>query len=90
MPRRRHPDRDVENALKYAEQHGWRIHVLSGHAHAWGRMYWPDECMRCGRPRHRMLSVASTLRNAPDHAADLRRSVRRCLSNREAARGGLG
>lgn len=87
MPRRRHPDRDIEKALQYGEQHGWRIHVSSGHAHAWGGMYCPDECLRCGRPKHRMLSVASTPRNALDHAADLRRSVRRCLRYCEAARG---
>lgn len=39
MTRRSHPKQDIESALKYAEQHGWRISVGGGHA--WGKMYCP-------------------------------------------------
>ena len=34
MPRKKHPKKDIEDALQYAEQHGWVIEV--GGSHAWG------------------------------------------------------
>jgi len=34
MPRKRHPKKAVENALRYAEAHGWRVEVGGGHAWA--------------------------------------------------------
>jgi hypothetical protein len=27
MPRRRHPKKAVEDAVRYAEEHGWRVEV---------------------------------------------------------------
>jgi hypothetical protein len=39
MPRNRHPKKEVEEALVYAENFGWRVEV--GGSHAWGRIYCP-------------------------------------------------
>ena len=50
MSRRRHPDARIEEALRYAERHGWRVELLGPRAHGWGKMYCPHndpEC-RCG------------------------------------------
>jgi len=41
MTRRSHPKQDIESALRYAEQHNWRITV--GGAHAWGKEDKNDE-----------------------------------------------
>jgi hypothetical protein len=35
MPRRSHPKQEIEDALRYAESHGWRVEV--GGSHAWVR-----------------------------------------------------
>ena len=39
MPRRSHPKQEIEDALRYAESHGWRVEV--GGSHAWGKIYCP-------------------------------------------------
>jgi hypothetical protein len=48
MPRKRHANKDIEDALAHAESQGWRIEKSRGHA--WGRMYCPfnDADCRCG------------------------------------------
>lgn len=35
MARKKHPKSEIEKALGYAEEHGWRVEV--GGSHAWGR-----------------------------------------------------
>ena len=83
MTRRSHPKQDIESALKYAEQHNWRITVGGGHA--WGKMYCPknDKACRCGE--FCITSINSTPRNAGNHAKQIRRVVDNCihLSNSE-------
>ena len=39
MPRRLHPKKEIEAALRHAESKGWRVEV--GGSHAWGKMYCP-------------------------------------------------
>ncbi|WP_425435766.1 hypothetical protein [Pantoea rwandensis] len=38
--RKRHPHKEIESVLRYAEVQGWKI-VQGGH-HAWGKMYCPE------------------------------------------------
>jgi hypothetical protein len=35
MPRNRHPKKEVEEALDYVDNFGWRVEI--GGSHAWGR-----------------------------------------------------
>ena len=71
MARSRHPDKEIEGAIAYAEQRGWRVVPVSGHA--WGCLYcaWADRdgCM---------VSIWSTPRSAGNHARDLVRAIDRC------------
>ena len=71
MPRPRHPDWSIEDAVAYAEAHGWEF-VRQG-AHAWGILHCPER----DRDGHR-FSVYSTPRVPAAHARDLRRAVDRC------------
>ena len=80
MGRPAHAKKEVEEALRHAEQNGWRIEV--GGAHSWGRMYCPynkDDC-RCGE--FCITSVWSTPRNAGNHARALRRVIDNCSAHR--------
>ncbi|WP_082491157.1 hypothetical protein [Duganella sp. Leaf126] len=80
MARNRHPNKEVEQAIRHAEHHGWRVMV--GGSHAWGKLYCPyndSEC-RCGT--FCIASVWSTPRNPSSHARDLRRVVDHCTANR--------
>lgn len=71
MPRHVHPKKDVEDALRHAENAGWRVTV--GGSHAWGRMYCPynDKDCRCGE--FCITSVWSTPKSPGSHARALRR-----------------
>jgi len=71
MARARHPDKEIEEAVAYAEQLGWRVIPVSGHA--WGRLY----CAHADRDGC-MVSVWSTPRSAGNHARSIVRAVNRC------------
>lgn len=79
MPRRAHPKQDVESALRYAEQNGWRVEV--GGSHCWGKIYCPynDRDCRCGN--FCITSVWSTPKSATTHAKQLKRVVDNCTKH---------
>lgn len=78
MARARHPSKEIEAALRFAERRGWHIEV--GGSHAWGRMLCPanDPACRCGE--FCITSIWSTPRNTSNHANQLRRIVEKCTS----------
>lgn len=83
MARTKHPDKEVEAALRHAEEHGWRIEVGGGHA--WGRMYCPynDPDCRCGE--FCVTSIWSTPKNAGNFARKLKRVVDNCTRRKHSA-----
>jgi hypothetical protein len=80
MGRRKHPNKEVEAALKHAESRGWEVEP--GGSHAWGKVYCPykDEDCRCGE--FCITSVWSTPKNPGNHARDLRKVVNNCTSHK--------
>jgi hypothetical protein len=82
MPRRRHANKDIEDALAHAESQGWRIEKSRGHA--WGRMYCPfnDADCRCGE--FCVASIWSTPKNAQNHAKQICRIVDNCTGSRSS------
>lgn len=71
MARPRHPKAEIEKAVRYAEQQGWRVEMSNGHA--WGRLFCPH-ANRNGC----IVSVYSTPASEGNHARHLRRVVDRC------------
>ncbi|MSO99565.1 MAG: hypothetical protein EXR07_00730 [Acetobacteraceae bacterium] len=74
--RSRHPNKEIEKALVYAEEQGWRVTLLNGHA--WGKIQcpWNDAECRCGT--FCQVSVWSTPR-VPEHMAhNIHRAVDGC------------
>ena len=45
---KKHPNKEIQAALKYAEQKGWVIKV--GGSHAWGKILCPYKDQECVRP----------------------------------------
>ena len=78
MARPSHPKKEVEEALKHAEEQGWRVEA--GGSHAWGRIYCPynDDACRCGE--FCITSVWSTPKN-PATTRALRRVVDNCTTH---------
>lgn len=69
MSRPRHPNKEVEDAVEYAESEGWRFRKM-GH---WGRMF----CAHADRDGCQ-FGVHGTPKNGGAHARQIRRAVDRC------------
>ncbi|MDH3975433.1 MAG: hypothetical protein OEV42_14230 [Deltaproteobacteria bacterium] len=76
MPRKMHPKKEIEEALKYAETNGWRVET--GGSHAWGKIYCPYNSKDCRCGEFCITSVWSTPRNAGNHTRQIRRVIDNC------------
>lgn len=73
MKRKKHPNKEIEKAVKYAESLNWRYIESGKSAHAWGRLYCSLEDRNgCS------MSIWSTPRCAETHAKQIRRNVDSC------------
>jgi hypothetical protein len=79
--RSRHPKKEVEEALRYAEDAGWRISV--GGSHAWGKIYCPYNYSDCRCGEFCIASVWSTPKNPGNHARQIKRVVDNCSAHRQ-------
>lgn len=68
MARPRHPNKSIEQAVRYAESLGWRVEI--SHGHCWGHLLCPlstrEGCI---------VGVYSTPRNPESHARNIRHAV---------------
>ena len=71
--RSRHPNKEIEEAINYAEQNGWLFKDSGNSAHSWGQLLCPLHT----REGHR-ISIWSTPRSAFNHAQQICRAVDRC------------
>ncbi len=69
--RARHPNKNIEAAVAYAEGLGWRVEISGGHA--WGRLFCPLRSREGCK-----VSVYSTPKNPENHARHIRREVDLC------------
>ena len=82
MGRSRHTKKEVEEALRYAEENGWQVLERHGRGHAWGQLYCPfnDEACRCGA--FCRVSIWSTPKSPGNHARQIRQVVDNCSPQR--------
>lgn len=78
LKRVKHPNKEIEAAIKYAEQNGWTYKNSGNSAHAWGQLLCPLHT----REGHRIL-IWSTPRSTFNHANQIRRTVDRCQHDAE-------
>ena len=81
MPRKRHPNRDIEAALRALEAMGWSVDEAKGRsAHAWGFALCPANARdACRSGVFCRMSVWSTPRNPQAHARELVRKADGCV-----------
>ena len=72
--RDRHPNKEVEEAVRYAEAQGWTVRK-QGH---WGRIY----CAQADRDGCQ-IGVNGTPRDGDAHARQIKRAVDRCPHREE-------
>lgn len=73
IKRQKHPNKEIEKAIVYAEKRGWTYKHSGKSAHAWGKLL----CPLHNREGHKM-SIWSTPRNTYDHALQIKRLVDKC------------
>ena len=76
MPRKKHPSKEVEEAIRYAESKMWVVQS-GGH---WGFLYCPfnDAACRCGT--RCKAGIWGTPKNPGNHAKQIRAVVDGCTS----------
>lgn len=75
MPvRKKHPSKEIEIVIKYAESRGWLYKGPGNSAHAWGRLLCPLHT-----PEGCALSIWSTPRNAKNHADQIKKRIDKCF-----------
>lgn len=73
---KKHPDKDIKKAIKYAESKGWT--VISSDGHAWGKLKCPYNDSECRGGMYCLVSVYSTPRNPTTHAKQIIKVVDGC------------
>lgn len=73
--RRRHPKKQVEQALQDAEARGWTVTKRSGRGHAWGVARCSSVCVKW---------IWSTPADADNHAREIRQAVAACPHQEES------
>ncbi|KAA0572574.1 hypothetical protein FZ029_23065 [Azospirillum sp. Sh1] len=77
MPRNRHPKKEIEEAVLYAEHRGWTWQ--KGHGHCWGLLRCPENEADCRCGEFCQISVWSTPRVPENEARKIRRAVDGCV-----------
>lgn len=68
-----HPNKNIREAIRYAEQYGWTFVKASSRAHIYGQLF----CPRRDRDGH-IIRVHSTPTNPENHARKICRAVDNC------------
>jgi len=76
MTRSRHPDKDIERALRYAEDAEWRVEP--GGSYAWGKMYCPRNSKDCRCGVFCITSIWTTPKSPGNFAKQIHRVVDNC------------
>lgn len=79
MGRSRHPNKEIEAAIREAEARGWR--VQAGGSHAWGFLLCTEQSREGCR-----VTVYSTPRNPENHARQIRYQIGACTHGQGEAR----
>lgn len=78
MARSRHPKKEIEDALTYAEELGWRVYKSNARAHSWGTIWCPF-----ANRQGCIFVVYGTPKNAQNFAIKLRKVVSKCSHQAE-------
>jgi hypothetical protein len=70
IKRKRHPEQEIEAAIQWAEQRGWRYETSGQSAHVWGRLLCPIQ-----ERETESLSIWLTPKDAHMHAEQIRHHI---------------
>lgn len=79
--RSKHPKKEIEAALVYAESQGWTVVPRSGHA--WGQLRCPNNSKSCRGGVFCMAGVWSTPTSPATHAKQIIQYVDNCTMKKK-------
>jgi len=79
MTRPKHPNKEIDSAIKYAEENGWHIKLSNGYC--WGRLLCVTNCANGCK-----MSIWSTPRVPENHARQIRRLVDNCKKKKRGTK----
>ncbi len=71
--RSRHPNKDIEDSIQYAESKKWRFKSTGGSSHAWGKLL----CLYA-KPSGCIICIYCTPKNPTNYAKLIKRQVDKC------------
>ncbi|NOQ30692.1 MAG: hypothetical protein GQ570_06180 [Helicobacteraceae bacterium] len=72
----KHPNKEIDNVVKYAIANGWTIELTKGHA--WARLKCPYNDGTCRNGKYCQVGIWSTPKNPTKHAQHLKKIVDGC------------
>jgi hypothetical protein len=79
LSRKRHPIKEIEAALRFAEAEGWVFRKAKSSSHAFGVMRCPHNTKECRCGIYCQFSVWSTPKSPEAHARKIRKVIHRCI-----------
>ncbi len=76
---KKHPNKEIREALAYAIQQGWTVKESNARSHSWGKMYCPNPSHECRCGEFCIASIWSTQKNPSNHAKQIKRIVNNCI-----------
>jgi len=73
----KHPNKEIDDVVRYARTKGWSVKTASGHA--WGILKCPQNSVDCRCGQFCQMSVWSTPKNPGNFARRLRKKIDACI-----------
>jgi len=83
MPRKKHPNSKIEEAVLYAESKGWVYEKPGKSAHAWGKIKCPNNDSDCRCGIFCQKSIWSTPKHPENFAKKIKHWVDQCIHTDE-------
>jgi len=83
LTRKRHPNKEIESAIQFAEENSWTFKPPGKSAHAFGILKCPHNDRECRCGRFCKASVWRTPRSSENEAGKIRKVVENCIHQSE-------
>ena len=79
MTRKRHPNKEIESAIQFAEENDWTIKSAGKSAHAFAILRCPHNDLMCRCGRFCQASIWRTPKRPENDAKKIRKAVENCI-----------
>jgi hypothetical protein len=80
---KKHPHKDIRDAIKYALENGWALHESKSSSHSWGILRCPNNDPNCRCGEFCSQSIWCTPKNPSNHAKQIKRIIDNCIYQKD-------